>query len=101
MIKKKLVSGITISGNLTIAHYLVIIRCHVSFGELNRMTQFKDKNRKKIESSFALLYYPLLMAADIMLYDADVLVGPDQKQHIELARDIEEKQRMSKKSGTN
>jgi tryptophanyl-tRNA synthetase len=59
-------------------------------GELNRMTQFKDKAGGKDESvSAALYFYPVLQAADILLYDTDLVpVGEDQKQHIELARDV-------------
>jgi tryptophanyl-tRNA synthetase len=61
-----------------------------SFGELRRMTQFKDKAGGKDEQvSSALLYYPVLQAADILLYDTNLVpVGEDQKQHIELTRDI-------------
>ncbi len=60
------------------------------FGELRRMTQFKDKARGKDEQvSAALLFYPVLQAADILLYDTNLVpVGEDQKQHIELTRDI-------------
>src|SRR5690606_14172992 len=60
------------------------------FGELRRMTQFKDKSAGKAASvSAAVFSYPLLMAADIILYDAEkVPVGDDQRQHIELTRDI-------------
>jgi tryptophanyl-tRNA synthetase len=60
------------------------------FGELRRMTQFKDKGGGQDESvSSALFIYPVLMAADILLYDSDLVpVGDDQKQHIELARDV-------------
>ncbi|MBA2754481.1 MAG: tryptophan--tRNA ligase [Chloroflexia bacterium] len=64
------------------------------FGELNRMTQFKDKSAgKKDEAVSAVLFsYPVLQAADIILYDTDLVpVGEDQKQHIELARDIAER----------
>ena len=60
------------------------------FGELSRMTQFKDKSTGKDDSfSAALFYYPVLMAADILLYDTNLVpVGDDQRQHIELARDV-------------
>ena len=60
------------------------------FGELSRMTQFKDKSAGKDDSfSASLFYYPVLMAADILLYDTDLVpVGDDQRQHIELARDV-------------
>jgi tryptophanyl-tRNA synthetase len=68
-----------------------IMECNVSFGELSRMTQFKDKSSKR-EGEFisaGLFSYPALMAADILLYDpAEVPVGDDQRQHIEIARDI-------------
>ena len=62
-------------------------------GELSRMTQFKDKSRKYSENLNAGLFtYPVLMAADILLYNADLVpVGIDQKQHIELARNIAER----------
>jgi tryptophanyl-tRNA synthetase len=60
------------------------------YGELRRMTQFKDKAGEREEAvSAALFYYPVLMAADILLYDTDLVpVGEDQKQHVELARDV-------------
>ena len=68
-----------------------IMECTVSFGELSRMTQFKDKSAKR-EADFVsagLFTYPALQAADILLYDADeVPVGDDQRQHIEITRDI-------------
>jgi len=68
-----------------------IMECTVSFGELSRMTQFKDKSARR-EADFisaGLFTYPALQAADIVLYDADeVPVGEDQRQHIEITRDI-------------
>lgn len=68
-----------------------IMECTVSYGELSRMTQFKDKS-SKLEGDFVaagIFTYPALMAADILLYDADeVPVGDDQRQHIEITRDI-------------
>jgi tryptophanyl-tRNA synthetase len=65
-----------------------LMECTVSFGELSRMTQFKDKSEGKEFISAGLFTYPALMAADILLYDTDrVPVGDDQKQHLELARD--------------
>lgn len=68
-----------------------IMECMVSFGELSRMTQFKEKSNKR-ESEFvsaSLFTYPALQAADILLYDAqEVPVGDDQRQHIEITRDI-------------
>jgi tryptophanyl-tRNA synthetase len=67
-----------------------ILSCHAPLGWLNRMTQFKDKAGKHRENAVLGLYaYPVLMAADILLYKAThVPVGEDQKQHLELARDI-------------
>jgi tryptophanyl-tRNA synthetase len=60
-----------------------------TYGELQRMTQFKDKGQGQVSVSAGLLDYPVLMAADILLYDTDeVPVGEDQTQHVELARDI-------------
>ena len=68
-----------------------VMECTVSFGELSRMTQFKDKSAKR-ETDFVaagLFTYPALQAADILLYDAnEVPVGDDQRQHIEITRDI-------------
>lgn len=59
------------------------------YGELARMTQFKDKSKKQQTTSLGLFAYPALMAADILLYDTDIVpVGEDQTQHIELTRDI-------------
>ncbi|AGR40912.1 tryptophan--tRNA ligase [Spiroplasma taiwanense] len=81
-----------------------ILTCNTTLGELQRMTQFKDKtNNLKLDNGTqfiptGLLVYPALMAADILLYDAQfVPVGKDQKQHIELARNIAE--RMNNKYG--
>ena len=67
-----------------------ILDCYTMFGELSRMTQFKDKSAKNAENINAGLFtYPALMAADILLYKTDLVpVGIDQKQHLELARDI-------------
>ena len=66
-----------------------LLECTVSFGELSRMTQFKDKSHQQEFISAGLFTYPALQAADILLYDADeVPVGADQRQHIELTRDI-------------
>ncbi|MCC6433707.1 MAG: tryptophan--tRNA ligase [Acidimicrobiales bacterium] len=66
-----------------------LMECTVSFGELRRMTQFKDKSDKAEFVSAALFTYPALMAADILLYDTDrVPVGDDQRQHLELTRDV-------------
>ena len=66
-----------------------ILECLTPYGELGRMTQFKDKSRKNENFSAGLLTYPVLMASDILIYDTDIVpVGQDQKQHVELARDI-------------
>jgi len=68
-----------------------LMECTVSFGELSRMTQYKDKSAKRDGDfiSAGLFTYPALMAADILLYDADdVPVGDDQRQHVEITRDI-------------
>ena len=67
-----------------------ILNCFTMFGELSRMTQFKDKSSRHAENVNAGLFtYPTLMAADILLYQTDVVpVGIDQKQHVELCRDI-------------
>ncbi|WP_434579165.1 tryptophan--tRNA ligase [Thermoanaerobacterium thermosaccharolyticum] len=66
-----------------------LLQCMTYFGELGRMTQFKDKSKGKETVSVGLFTYPDLMAADILLYDTNfVPVGNDQKQHLELTRDI-------------
>jgi tryptophanyl-tRNA synthetase len=66
-----------------------VMECTASFGELSRMTQFKDKSDKAEFVSAGLFTYPALQAADILLYDTDeVPVGDDQRQHIELTRDV-------------
>ena len=66
-----------------------VLNCATYMGKLNRMTQFKDKSKNKESAPAGLFTYPILMAADILLYDTDVVpVGNDQKQHIELCRDI-------------
>lgn len=66
-----------------------MLECNTSYGVLTRMTQFKDKSKKNEKFTCGLLTYPVLMAADILAYDVDyVPVGIDQKQHVELARDI-------------
>lgn len=76
-------------------HLSYLLLCHSYLGELNRMTQFKDKSSKMTKSNqtinipTGLLTYPTLMAADILLYDADIVpVGKDQTQHMELTRDL-------------
>lgn len=70
-----------------------ILNCYTYMGELSRMTQFKDKSAKHADNINSGLYtYPVLMAADILLYQADVVpVGVDQKQHLEITRDIAER----------
>ena len=68
-----------------------LLGCLTPLGQLHRMTQFKDKTRGKESGAVGsgLLYYPVLMAADILLYNADLVpVGDDQKQHLELTRDL-------------
>src|SRR5712691_3852165 len=66
-----------------------ILNCVATFGELRRMTQFKEKSGGRESVSVGLFDYPVLMAADVLLYDTDrVPVGDDQRQHLELARDI-------------
>ncbi|MGV3758827.1 MAG: tryptophan--tRNA ligase [Actinomycetota bacterium] len=69
-----------------------LLECTVSFGELSRMTQFKEKSDRQQFVSAGLFTYPALMAADILLYDTDrVPVGDDQRQHLELTRDVAER----------
>ena len=69
-----------------------MLECNTYYGELSRMTQFKDKSLKNVNFSAGLLTYPVLMAADILIYDADfVPVGKDQKQHLEITRNIAER----------
>jgi tryptophanyl-tRNA synthetase len=66
-----------------------LLECTATFGELRRMTQFKDKGGEQEAVRAALFTYPVLMAADILLYDTDrVPVGDDQRQHLELTRDV-------------
>ena len=66
-----------------------LLECNTPYGELSRMTQFKDKSSKNKNFYAGLFTYPVLMAADILIYDVDyVPVGIDQKQHVELARNI-------------
>lgn len=67
-----------------------VLDCYTQFGELSRMTQFKDKSQKHADNVNAGLFtYPSLMAADILLYNSDLVpVGADQKQHLEITRDI-------------
>lgn len=80
------------SENLYHANTSWILECHTPYGELGRMTQFKDKKQKNKNFMAGLYTYPVLMAADILLYDVDyVPTGQDQKQHVELARNIAER----------
>ncbi|MFW8052496.1 tryptophan--tRNA ligase [Vagococcus fluvialis] len=66
-----------------------IVQCNTPLGELERMTQFKDKSQKQVSVNAGLLTYPPLMVADIILYDTNLVpVGEDQKQHLELTRDF-------------
>lgn len=70
-----------------------VLNCYTYMGELSRMTQFKDKSAKHADNiNSGLFTYPVLMASDILLYQADLIpVGEDQKQHVELTRDIAER----------
>ena len=70
-----------------------VLNCYTYMGELNRMTQFKDKSAKHADNiNSGLFTYPVLMASDILLYNADLVpVGDDQKQHLEITRDIAER----------
>jgi tryptophanyl-tRNA synthetase len=77
-----------------------VLSCHTGFGEAARMTQFKDKSARfgAEATNVGLFYYPILMAADILLYDAQLVpVGEDQRQHLEITRDIA--QRMNSRFG--
>ena len=77
------------SDNLYHTNLSWILECNSYFGELSRMTQFKDKSSKHANFTTGLFTYPVLMASDILLYDIDyVPVGIDQKQHVELTRDL-------------
>jgi tryptophanyl-tRNA synthetase len=69
-----------------------VLNCYAGMGQLERMTQFKEKAGKQEQVTVGLFDYPVLMAADILLYDTDeVPVGEDQKQHVELTRDLAER----------
>lgn len=77
------------SDNLYHANLSWVLECNTYVGEASRMTQYKDKSSKGENVTVGLFTYPILMASDILLYDANyVPVGIDQKQHVELARDI-------------
>ncbi len=80
------------SHNSDHANLAWILNCYAGMGQLERMTQYKDKSGKQEMVSVGLFDYPVLMAADILLYDTDeVPVGDDQKQHVELTRDLAER----------
>ena len=80
------------SDNLYHANVSWILECMTPYGELSRMTQFKDKMQHHQNFSAGLLTYPVLMASDILIYDTDcVPVGQDQKQHVEFARNTAER----------
>ena len=69
-----------------------VMNCLTAFGEASRMTQFKDKTAKGQNANVGLFTYPMLMAADILMYDAAyVPVGEDQRQHLEITRDLAER----------
>ncbi len=77
------------SENVYHANVSWLLECNTYYGELSRMTQFKDQSLKNKNFTVGLLTYPVLMAADILIYDADYIpVGIDQKQHVEITRDI-------------
>ena len=100
-IKYYLAAGLELNGNIHFyrqsrvpAHTELawILNTIASMGELGRMTQFKDKGEGKSSTNAAIFNYPILMAADILLYDAEyVPVGEDQFQHLELARNVAER----------
>jgi len=80
------------SQNKDHANLAWIMNCNLSMGQLNRMTQYKEKSDRREFVSVGLFDYPSLMAADILLYNTtEVPVGDDQKQHVELARDVAER----------
>ncbi|MBP3461351.1 MAG: tryptophan--tRNA ligase [Bacilli bacterium] len=86
------------SENLYHANLSWILECTTYIGEASRMTQFKEKSQNKKNISVGLFTYPILMASDILLYDADIVpTGIDQKQHVELARNLA--QRFNNKYG--
>lgn len=71
------------------AEVMWVLACQAAFGEMSRMTQFKDKTAKGHNANVGLFTYPVLMAADILLYDAALVpVGEDQRQHLEITRDL-------------
>lgn len=80
------------SENLYHANLGWVFECNTYMGEASRMTQYKEKSKENKNISVGLFTYPMLMASDILIYDADVVpVGIDQKQHVELARNIAER----------
>lgn len=80
------------SENLYHANLGWVLECNTYMGEASRMTQYKEKSKNEKNISVGLFTYPMLMASDILMYDADVVpVGIDQKQHVELARNIAER----------
>ena len=80
------------SENLYHANLSWVFECNTYMGEAARMTQFKEKSKNNENVTVGLFTYPMLMASDILLYDSDVVpVGVDQKQHVELARNIAER----------
>ena len=80
------------SENMYHANLGWVFECNTYMGEASRMTQYKEKSSKEKNVTVGLFTYPMLMASDILIYDADVVpVGIDQKQHVELARNIAER----------
>ena len=80
------------SENMYHANLGWVLECNTYMGEASRMTQYKEKSQNEKNISVGLFTYPMLMASDILMYDADVVpVGIDQKQHVELARNIAER----------
>jgi len=80
------------SENIYHANLSWVFECNTYMGEASRMTQFKEKSKNNENVTVGLFTYPMLMASDILIYDADVVpVGIDQKQHVELARNIAER----------
>ena len=80
------------SENMYHANLGWVFECNTYIGEASRMTQFKEKSKNNENITVGLFTYPMLMASDILIYDADVVpVGIDQKQHVELARNIAER----------
>ena len=77
-----------------------VLACQTAMGEMSRMTQFKDKTSKGHNANVGLFTYPVLMAADILMYDAAfVPVGEDQRQHLEITRDLAERDQRAARGG--